>query len=337
MTLPEAITNILSTTAKPITPQEIREAIKNQYPQFYGTPAQIHNVQSGHYKNIDHALLAHIYSTLRTNKHFFCDNNSKPMKISLKANDTAHTSDGAVIMRQREQRSSIINPGKLLEKATDIIENSEKYHEAYYKAETFRGPSLYFHQRALETRSSPLSQLHLEYVYATLATWGMHRMGQGGSKMQSFDTFRHSIEALADRLSAAQTFNLREMDDTKWTLLRDIFQSISVMASGTSLVGNSKVMHHILPNVVPPIDREYTLWYLVGNKSIRNDLDSEWKLMKDIISGFFIPVASDRDFVKRALQWIARKDKYPWDTSLMKIVDNLIIGSKKAIRNPKTK
>jgi len=109
------------------------------------------------------------------------------------------------------------------------------------------------------------------------------------------------------------------------------------MASVTSLVGNSKVMHHMLPRIVPPIDREYTLWYLFGNKTIKNDLEGEWVLMKKIISGFFIPVFSNQEFEATANRWIERIDEYPWDTSLMKIVDNLIIGSKKLLESSKGK
>ena len=45
----------------------------------------------------------------------------------------------------------------------------------------FVGPSLYFHQKALECYEKEfLSDRHLEYVYATLVAWGMHRMGPGG-------------------------------------------------------------------------------------------------------------------------------------------------------------
>jgi hypothetical protein len=154
-------------------------------------------------------------------------------------------------------------------------------------------------------------------------------MGKGGSKMHSFEVFRRSIEPIQNRLVEAQRFDFREMNDQKWTILKEIFQGLKVMASGTSLVGNSKVMHHMLPNVVPPIDREYTLWHLLGNKNVRNDLDWEWELMKEIIANFFIPVASDREFERMAHGWIARKDEYPWDTSFLKIVDNLVIGSEK--------
>ena len=200
-------------------------------------------------------------------------------------------------MQQKHCRSfQRIATAQFAEKIRDVLQNAEKYHEAYYKAETFRGPSLYFHRRALETRQSPASLLHLEYVYATLASWGMHRMGKGGSKMRSFDVFRRSIEPLQSRVIEAQKFDFWEMDDEKWTLLKEIFSGVKIMTSGTRLVGNSKVMHHMLLDVVPPIDREYTLWYLFGSKNIKNGLDWEWELMKKIISELFIPVASNRVF-----------------------------------------
>ena len=71
-------------------------------------------------------------------------------------------------------------------KVGDLLDNAEKYHQAYYRAfrdaETFGGPSLHFHRRALATRHSPGDSAHLEYVYATLAFLRMHRMGKGGSK-----------------------------------------------------------------------------------------------------------------------------------------------------------
>lgn len=215
------------------------------------------------------------------------------------------------------------------EKVKDILANADRYHRAYYEAETFRGPSLYFHHRALETRQSPGDLAHLEYVYATLASWGMHRMGKGGSKMQSFETFRRSIKLLLDKISEAQRYDFRAMDDAKWALVRQIFQGIDIMASGTRLVGHSKVLHHMMPNIVPPIDREYTLRYLRGNTNIKNDLNQEWLTLKEIVSDFFIPVASNTDFHLKASKWIANQDQYPWDTSVLKVVDNLLIGSMK--------
>lgn len=147
--------------------------------------------------------------------------------------------------------------------------------------------------------------------------------------MQSFVTFQQSTEILKYKIVEAQEFNFHEMNEVKWGLLKEIFQKINVMASGTSLVGNSKVMHHMLPNIIPPIDREYTLWFLRGNTNIKNDLDYEWQLMKAIISEFFIPVTCDMGFQSKAKKWMTQKEEYPWDTSILKVVDNLVIGLKK--------
>jgi hypothetical protein len=91
MTFTEAVKQILLFAATPMTPQEIRDKIKLQYPEFYGTESHKNNVEKGHYQNIDHALLAQIYSLVRINDSFFCDKTSKPMRVSLAGGDTEET------------------------------------------------------------------------------------------------------------------------------------------------------------------------------------------------------------------------------------------------------
>lgn len=329
MKFSDIVKDIVSSTSYPITPQEIRDQVKMRHPDFYGTSAHLRNVEKGHYNDIDHALLAQIYSVVGTSGTFLCDKSTKPMRISLSGVGKPLKRPGLV--SESEPIHRVLSGWKIRfdDKVREILANAEKYHDAYYKAETFRGPSLYFHERALATRYDPASLPHLEYVYATLASWGMHRMGRGGSKMRSFEVLSQSVEALKGRIAEAQTFDFREMSEIKWAILKEIFSGVKVMASGTTLVGNSKVMHHMLPNVIPPIDREYTLWFLVGNTKVKNDLEIEWILMKEIISDFFIPVASDTAFFGKAEQWMRRRTDYPWDTSVLKVVDNLVIGSRK--------
>jgi len=329
MKFSDVVKKILSSTSDPMTPQEIRDQVKMKHPDFYGTPSHHRNVDKGHYKDLDHALLAQIYSLTGTSEIFHCDKSTKPMKISLSdlEKPVLRSSRGSEI--EPIQRTSFKEKSEYHDKVREILSNAENYHGAYYKAETFQGPSLYFHERALATRHDPTSLTHLEYVYATLASWGMHRMGKGGSKMRSFAVFSQSIQKLKGRISEAQRFDFREISEINWAVLKEIFYGVKVMASGTSLVGNSKVMHHMLPNVIPPIDREYTLSFLRGNTTIRNGLETEWLIMKEIISKFFIPVASDTTFYSKAEQWTKRNEDYPWDTSVLKVVDNLVIGSKK--------
>ncbi|MBP3192960.1 hypothetical protein [Natronogracilivirga saccharolytica] len=329
MKFSNVVKKILSSNSNPMSPQEIGNQIKMEHPDFYGTPSHHRNVEKGHYKDLDCALLAQIYSLTGTSEVFHCDKSTKPMQISLSdlEKTVLRSSRGSEI--EPTQRTSYKKKFEYQDKIRNILSNADNYHDVYYKAKTFRGPSLYFHERALATRHDPASLTHLEYVYATLATWGMHRMGSGGSKMCSFEVFSQSIQRLIGRVLEAQTFDFREMSEIKWAVLKEIFCGVKVMASGTSLVGNSKVMHHMLPNVIPPIDRQYTLDFLRENKNIRNDLEAEWLTMKEIISQFFIPVASNATFYLKAEQWVKTKKDYPWDTSILKVVDNLVIGSKK--------
>jgi hypothetical protein len=101
------------------------------------------------------------------------------------------------------------------------------------------------------------------------------------------------------------------------------------MKSNISLVGNTKVMAHFLPNLIPPVDRQYTLNYLYNKNYIPNNIDKEWNMLKDILLNFFYPIANDTDFLELSQSWINEPDLYPWDTSTLKTIDNIIIGSKK--------
>lgn len=169
------------------------------------------------------------------------------------------------------------------------------------------------------------NERYLEYIYATLVSWGMHRMGSGGSKMLAFDEFKNSVDGLKDEIHAAQNINFQDITESDWAVLEKIFKNLKIMKTGTSLVGNSKVMAHMMPNIVPPIDRAYTLRYLKEN--VTNGHEHEWPLMRNIIENFFIPVARDKKFAAHAKNWMEDRKRNPWDSSPFKIIDNLIIAA----------
>jgi len=330
MKFADVIRAILFHVMVPLTPQEIRSVVKNEYPDFFGTPAHLRSVGRGHCKDLDHALLAQIYTLVGSSKAFICDKTFKPMKVSLRNKDDKYLQERKKLGLRRgkyEYHEPKVNQYELM--VNDILENADNYHQAYYQAEVFSGPSLYFHLRALETQTEDLSLIHLEYVYAALTAWGMHRMGKRGAKMQEFEAFYHSVIDLRDRIRQAREFSIPNMDNGKWACVEEIFKGINVMASGTKLVGNSKAMHHMMPNIIPPIDRQYTLLFLRGNKNIKSDFEYQWQLMKGIISNFFIPIACNDAFQQKVKMWMGRKDKFPWDTSTLKVIDNLVVGSQK--------
>jgi hypothetical protein len=109
-------------------------------------------------------------------------------------------------------------------------------------------------------------------VYAVLPAWGMHRMGKQAAKVGEFDdmvaSFRAqapAIESLWDyRITAINSEDVPEVGKAIW----DIIASLKVSTSGTRIVAGSKALHHVLPDLVPPIDRQYTFRFFTGQKSL---------------------------------------------------------------------
>jgi hypothetical protein len=83
MGLLEVIRKILQSNPDGLTPQDLREVIKAEYPSLYGTESHRRNVERGHYKDLDHALLAQIYVAYRNAPDVYADKSVKPMRFSL--------------------------------------------------------------------------------------------------------------------------------------------------------------------------------------------------------------------------------------------------------------
>ena len=72
----------------------------------------------------------------------------------------------------------------------DLIGNFHNYLSHFEENIKFSGPSIYFHKKVIEKirnteRYEQLfdDDLFFDYLYATLASWGMHRMGEKSAKM----------------------------------------------------------------------------------------------------------------------------------------------------------
>jgi hypothetical protein len=213
------------------------------------------------------------------------------------------------------------------EKIASVLASLDSAHSAYLDSEVFGGPSLYFHVESLRAAENRDFDRFAEQVYALLSSWGMHRMGPGGSKMLDFQPFKDSlrrVRPIADELMDKWPETL---DSNDWRELESVFRGITCMRSGTSLVGNSKVMAHWLPRLVPPVDRSYTLKLLYGYGAVENGLDNEWTMLEGMLRGFFYPLLRSPVFSAKATEWLAVTARHSaWDSSALKIADNVVIG-----------
>lgn len=90
----DLIRSILSERPEGATPQQIRDKIKNDHPDWYGTEAHQRNVDKGHYKDLDHALLAEIYISTRQASDIYADRSTRPMTLTLESSLPALDDEG---------------------------------------------------------------------------------------------------------------------------------------------------------------------------------------------------------------------------------------------------
>ena len=191
----------------------------------------------------------------------------------------------------------------------------------------YTGPSKHFHVRAVERfqalDSSVLKaardERFLELVYATLVSWGMHDMRS--ARMPDFDSFTEGAKTWApeiDELSHYEISNLSHEDtiqvmDKLWPLIVKLPGSVTK----SKLVGNSKLLHHLLPKLVPPIDRANTGTFF-GYKQ------QHFQGQQETIFRFVFPGLA---FIAKRMGSVLGSFHYSgFNTSLTKVIDNAIIG-----------
>jgi hypothetical protein len=180
--------------------------------------------------------------------------------------------------REPRQRRAV----RLADRIGKLTAGFAGYVAAFEASQAFPGPSLYFHLRAIERRREHRTagsllddSLFLEYVYAVLPAWGMHRMGPQAAKVGDFITIttalKESIAALEQlwplRITTLEEHEAHETAVLVW----DVIARIKVSTSRTQIVAGSKFLHHVLPDLVPPIDRQYTFNFFTGQKRVAND------------------------------------------------------------------
>ncbi len=198
----------------------------------------------------------------------------------------------------------------------------------------FGGPSLHFHNRALSERKIEfLGNTHLEMIYATLTSWGMHRMGDTKTKMVDYKDFQKSILLNKNELINLRHLKIENIKKNEFMVLikrlNEICFDLIVSKSNSKIVGNSKTLAHILPDLIPPIDRQYTILFF--QKEPFNFIDKTGKLKQPTLKKidendyFNHIIEKTYDFVNFIKNNNLVKIQQPFNTSYPKIFDNLII------------
>lgn len=85
-----------------------------------------------------------------------------------------------------------------------LVSDFDEYVQRFEASAAFSGPSVYFHERAIERRRLHATvgglladERFLEYVYAVLPACGMHRMGSQAAKVCEFSELVASLRSTA--------------------------------------------------------------------------------------------------------------------------------------------
>jgi len=97
----------------------------------------------------------------------------------------------------------------------------------------------------------------------------MHRLGKHPVKVGEFADIVAALRETAPMLERLWPLRItmltpeaaREVAATAW----DVIAHIKVSTSQTQIVAGSKMLHHVLPDLIPPIDGRYTRSFFTGN------------------------------------------------------------------------
>lgn len=235
--------------------------------------------------------------------------------------------------------------------AQNLITNIGNYYSQSLKVlNEFGGPSIYFHAQCIKKQHTLfLSNRHIELIYATLASWGMHRMGDPKTtktKLHEFREFKDSIICSKSVLRELTEIEYTGIDENDYLSLikglKGVYSKLMVSISNATIVGHSKTLAHILPNLIPPIDRQHTIRFFTQDKSdffsrngkyrlvqVPNGLDAQFDLFAEICQKM-------KKLFEQADRKMFTLNPDTFNTSYPKIMDNLIMAFVKGVQKPKT-
>lgn len=160
----------------------------------------------------------------------------------------------------------------------------------------------------------------LHTIHRTLEEWDMNKRG---ARLTTFEAFRDSVLLHKDSLLKLYQYKLYddiydEMGTVK-RLAERVFCNIKVMESQRRIVGVSKALHFLLPDLIMPIDSKYTMTAFYGYNKYSNSAKKEFTDFWDIIQ-------RTSEITERLVLGPDDVDGELWRLSVPKLIDNAIIG-----------
>ncbi len=185
-----------------------------------------------------------------------------------------------------------------------------KYGQLEYHVETIKK------RRALGTAGSALNDESFQRsLYRTLQAWGI---GSRGSKLKPFPAFVEALQAKEAEITDLDGIAVDQNDldvEAVANKLAILIQSLNIVENKARIVPGSKALHHLLPELVVPIDRAYTQRFFDWPTPHIQKFPE-----KCFVEAFHIFVGIAR--ATNPVQYMGDG----WYTSRTKVIDNGIVG-----------
>jgi hypothetical protein len=198
------------------------------------------------------------------------------------------------------------------------------YTDAYDACAPFGGPQLTHHRRTIALRqqagnvsAAVADDRFVVSLRDTLTAWGI---GNRASRLVDRTRFAEALRSVAPMLADLESLTIdtiqapNEVADRLWLLI----ESLGVVLNQAKLVAGTKTLHHLLPNLVVPMDRAWT-------GSFFSLQPYEWQRP-----------ASQQQTLRRVYSHLARLARSVdpqrlvigdgWRTSRTKVLDNALIA-----------
>ncbi|MBA4376979.1 MAG: hypothetical protein C0401_12525 [Anaerolinea sp.] len=160
----------------------------------------------------------------------------------------------------------------------------------------------------------------LHTLHGTLEEWDMNKRG---ARLSEFEVFKNSVLFCKNSLLELYKYKLYDDIYDDMGIMKEfaerVFCNLQVMDSHRRIVGVSKTLHFLLPDLIMPIDSKYTMTSFYGynrySKSAKKEFADFWEIFEKTV-----------EITERLVLCPADVDGELWRLSVPKLIDNAIIG-----------
>jgi len=170
-------------------------------------------------------------------------------------------------------------------------------------------------------RAAVESDSFLDSLHETLHWWGCDGRV---AMLVDRDTFRRELWDQRNEISPLDLLQIDSADEQVgeaiWRIVRRLSITLTRRTSQptkSKIVCATKALHHLLPELVVPIDRENT-GFFVGRRPPQFQPPHEEKTYWLAFRSFLA--------IAKAANPVQYVDRHPWHTSRTKVIDNAIVG-----------